>query len=300
MKIKKLPLAVFSSPLVASSWAFDYRVQEGDHLTKIAQRQSRKSPHLGYSQMLALILKLNGNKNLDEYNLLQAGRVIKLPGEEAEIAYLKGYREKYPPYWKPYTWKIDSRKKYVVKEGDSLSKLAKTLMPDLPIFGEEGSLALLLKQNPELTNPDKIFANQELALPEKSSEDPTRFIPLNKSINVDIPKPLDRYPASAEELKDTVDIEDNLLNPPPIRINKVPSLKDVDNKIHLIYYRNFNRQLIQAGRKIDKLKCLKEMLDFSRECGHEQFEDYYLKLISIFKKDDIFAEEIKHYLSANA
>jgi len=60
---------------------------------------------------------------------------------------------------------------YVVKRGDQLSSIAGKYIPG-PVWGEKGSLSQVLKMNPQFAkNPDLIYPNQTIVLPDGSSNE---------------------------------------------------------------------------------------------------------------------------------
>ncbi len=356
MKMKTLPTAVLSSQFLmglSSSFALEYKVEKGDTLTDIAQRQSsEESSHLSYSQMLALILKLNNKENLSEYDFIKIGQVIHLPGEAEELAYLKYYQNKYPSYWNPYAWKVRAKKKYRVKSGDSLSKIAKRIVPGLPLFGQGGSIELFLEKNKSIKDISKIFVGQELIIPSmeeilvykektkeyrSSAQAKERNTHLNDLADVEGSKnkierarrpaqvnsiriqkkkiKKNRLPAQIKkrkyktlQLNDTVDIEglDDILfdGSSFIKINfKAPLIKsECSKKFQIECYKKFNDQLLKSKERVVALSCLKNLLDYSRECGHRNLENYYLKLISLFLKpqrERVFLKNLKAYIFAN-
>lgn len=53
---------------------------------------------------------------------------------------------------------------YMVRKGNTLSELVKRHFPHHRLYGPQGKLAEILKLNPQITNPNLIFPNQELYL----------------------------------------------------------------------------------------------------------------------------------------
>jgi hypothetical protein len=51
---------------------------------------------------------------------------------------------------------------YFVKPGDILSRVSKSLYPAERIYGPKGSLVKLIKNNPQIRNPHKLFPNQKI------------------------------------------------------------------------------------------------------------------------------------------
>ena len=345
MKTNKLPLAVLSTPFLLglnSTLALEYKVKKGDTFVKIAQRKARESHHLAYSQMLGLILSLNGHKKLSDFNLMEVGQVINLPGQLDEQAYLDRYQKKYPNYWTPWNWKVEGSHKYTIRVGDTLGKIAKGLFPHSSLYGKKGTLNLLLQKNNGIKDPNKIFVGQEIVLPRPQGHlyaHPEKSIEREKGfLKIDIPERIkkDRYggqkrqPGSLKEkssypgekrkyhgfpLKNTVDFEKNdtwlfhdLQRPSilkvPFRINfKIPSINSqCQGPYQSRYYDYLNRELFGPQERLVRLGHLKQLLNFSRYCRHEELEDYYLKLISLFLKPERekdFLESLEKYFIKN-
>ena len=64
-------------------------------------------------------------------------------------------------------------------------------------------------------------------------------------------------------------------------------------------YKKINIDLLKTTERIDTLKCLKDLLDLSRDCNHGNLESFYLKLISTFlnpRNEMLFMSSLKTYL----
>lgn len=413
---------------ISSASAVEYTVQKGDIFTDIIQEHSRSSSELAYSQMLALVLKLNSKVTISDYDSLNIGEIIKLPNLDEEKKYIEAYRNKYPEYWNPYEWKVSAENKYVVVEGDTLGKIALDKITNLPLMGNKGSISLLLKINPTIKNRDKIFTGQEIVIP--TIQQISDFISLpvalndaagaqkignadkindldvehsmesNESIDesvkvdkndkaeksslmtgsVDQPnkkhndlstnkreissvegtmevdettaeEPTAKGDASAENkkmktLKDSVDeksnnidndksekiIEDQevkgddaLYDGNTVQFNDKSALnryyiensdslflqlcppditKSNGSRIQQKCFNMLNEKLLVATTRPKIMESLKDLLDFSREYSLEDFEDYYLKLITSFVKSDKdneydFLHSLKSYFNMN-
>ena len=162
MKKKCYPIVLFSSSILALTshlHAGDYLVRRGDYFTRIVEAYAIEEPRLSYSQALYLFIRLNGKRRLADFNHIQIGEFIRRPTANEIQGYLKQYRKRYPPYWNPSLWKNKAKRKYVVKPGDTLGKIAKRLFPGLEVLGENGSIQLLQRKNPSIVNIDKIYGN---------------------------------------------------------------------------------------------------------------------------------------------
>ena len=145
-----------------------YQVKKGDYIWKIMrQRGLLEKPD--FTELYAALKNLN--PSLTNLDLIHPGETILIP---LNILSLKGYEEGKELDQKPAKELIDldeaDLENYVVKPGDSLTKIIKNTF-NLPSgFVYEDYLKLVQKFNPELTNPDLIFPNQVIRLPIYSPE----------------------------------------------------------------------------------------------------------------------------------
>lgn len=51
---------------------------------------------------------------------------------------------------------------YIIKKGDTLSRLVKKKFPNYSLYGQQGKLVEVLYQNPQIINPNIIFPNQRI------------------------------------------------------------------------------------------------------------------------------------------
>lgn len=54
---------------------------------------------------------------------------------------------------------------YLIEKGDTLSEIAAKKIKDKKIYGKDGSLSLLLKENTKIKNPNKIYPTQLIYIP---------------------------------------------------------------------------------------------------------------------------------------
>lgn len=317
MKLKGVPTAVLSTQFfwsITQTYALDYQVQKGDTFTRIARNYSRTTQKLSYSQSLAIMLRLNNKRHLSDFDLIKPGQVIKIPEQSDELEYLEYYRQKFPPYWNPSTWKIDTPNKYVVKPGDSLGKIAQKLIPNIRLLGKRGSLKLLLKVNKAIINIDKIFAGQELVIPSEEE-----ILAHQKGIEVER-LPAKKFDKKAWLKKTTFEknfqsvLDDfsqevwkkhaNLRHYSIPKFNfKVPDISyESHSRIQFQCYKMFNKELLRSADRMETLKSLKNLLDLSRDFKHDELEHYYLKLISVFLKvdrEELFLRMLNRYFLVN-
>ena len=145
-----------------------YQVKKGDYIWKIMRQKGLlKKPD--FTELYAALKKLN--PSLTNLDLIHPGETILIP---LNIVSVKGYEEVKELDQEPAKELIDldeaDLENYVVKPGDSLTKIIKNKF-DLPSgFVYEDYLKLVQKFNPALTNPDLIFPNQVIRLPIYSPE----------------------------------------------------------------------------------------------------------------------------------
>jgi len=145
-----------------------YQVEKGDYIWKIMrQRGLLKKPD--FTELYAALKNLN--PSLTNLDLIHPGETILIP---LNIVSVKGYEEGKELDQEPAKELIDldeaDLENYVVKPGDSLTKIIKNKF-NLPSgFVYEDYLKLVQKFNPALTNPDLIFPNQVIRLPIYSPE----------------------------------------------------------------------------------------------------------------------------------
>ena len=145
-----------------------YQVKKGDYIWKIMRQKGLlKKPD--FTELYAALKKLN--PSLINLDLIHPGETILIP---LNIVSVKGYEEVKELDQEPAKELIDldeaDLENYVVKPGDSLTKIIKNKF-DLPSgFVYEDYLELVQKFNPALTNPDLIFPNQVIRLPIYSPE----------------------------------------------------------------------------------------------------------------------------------
>jgi len=145
-----------------------YQVEKGDYIWKIMrQRGLLKKPD--FTELYAALKNLN--PSLTNLDLIHPGETILIP---LNIVSVKGYEEGKELDQEPAKELIDldeaDLENYVVKPGDSLTKIIKNKF-NLPSgFVYEDYLKLVQKFNPALTDPDLIFPNQVIRLPIYSPE----------------------------------------------------------------------------------------------------------------------------------
>jgi LysM repeat protein len=145
-----------------------YQVKKGDYIWKIMRRRGLlEKPD--FTELYAALKRLN--PALTNLDLIHPGQTILIP---LNIVSIKGYEEGKDLVQEPAEESIDldeeELENYVVKPGDSLTKIIKNKF-DLPTnFAYEDYLKLVQKFNPALTNPDLIFPNQVIRLPIYSPE----------------------------------------------------------------------------------------------------------------------------------
>jgi hypothetical protein len=145
-----------------------YQVKKGDYIWKIMRRRGLiEKPN--FTELYDEVKKLN--PSLTNLDLIHPGETILIP---LNIVSAKGYEEEKELDREPEKELIDldeeDLENYVVKPGDSLTKIIKNKF-DLPSdFAYEDYLKLVQKFNPALTNPDLIFPNQVIRLPIYSPE----------------------------------------------------------------------------------------------------------------------------------
>jgi LysM repeat protein len=145
-----------------------YQVKKGDYIWKIMRRRGLlEKPN--FTELYDEVKKLN--PSLTNLDLIHPGETILIP---LNIVSAKGYEEEKELDREPEKELIDLDEEdledYVVKPGDSLTKIIKNKF-DLPSdFAYEDYLKLVQKFNPALTNPDLIFPNQVIRLPIYSPE----------------------------------------------------------------------------------------------------------------------------------
>jgi hypothetical protein len=145
-----------------------YQVKKGDYIWKIMRRRGLlEKPN--FTELYDEVKKLN--PSLTNLDLIHPGETILIP---LNIVTAKGYEEEKELDREPEKELIDLDEEdledYVVKPGDSLTKIIKNKF-DLPSdFAYEDYLKLVQKFNPALTNPDLIFPNQVIRLPIYSPE----------------------------------------------------------------------------------------------------------------------------------
>ena len=140
-----------------------YRVKKGDYIWKLLrQRGLVKKPDL--PDLISLIKSMN--KSLTNIDLIHPGQTILIP---LSITPLKGYVEAGDFPQEP-TMAVSSLKdidfeNYVVKPGNSLTKIiqSKYKIPSEHLYNEY--LNLVQKFNPSLKNLDLIYPNQVIRLP---------------------------------------------------------------------------------------------------------------------------------------
>ena len=145
-----------------------YQVKKGDYIWKIMRRRGLlEKPN--FNELYDEIKKLN--PSLTNLDLIHPGETILIP---LNIVSAKGYEKGKELDQEPEKELVDldeaDLENYVVKPGDSLTKIIKNKF-DLPSdFVYEDYLRLVQKFNPALTNPDLIFPNQVIRLPIYSPE----------------------------------------------------------------------------------------------------------------------------------
>ena len=145
-----------------------HQVKKGDYIWKIMrQRGLLKKPD--FTELYAAVKKLN--PSLTNLDLIHPGETILIP---LNIVSVKGYEEGKELDQEPAKELIDldeaDLENYVVKPGDSLTKIIKNKFNLPSNFVYEDYLKLVQKFNPPLTNPDLIFPNQVIRLPIYSPE----------------------------------------------------------------------------------------------------------------------------------
>lgn len=152
--------------------ADEYEVEEGDSLSKILQRRQIIDPGPVPASLLNLIKALN--PNLINPNLILPGQLLvlpvapipDLPEEPAESpdAVAGGTPTAEPQPKETAPPKKERTTEYMVQEGENLAKILRSIgVPDKAIFNEY--IDLTLKLNPQLTDPNIIYANQPIILP---------------------------------------------------------------------------------------------------------------------------------------
>jgi LysM repeat protein len=145
-----------------------YQVKKGDYIWKIMRRRGLlEKPD--FTELYEELKKLN--PALTNLDLIHPGQTILIP---LNIVTAKASKKEKALDQEPARDLIDldeaDLESYVVKPGDSLTKIIKNKF-DLPSnFVYEDYLKLVQKFNPALTDPDLIFPNQIIRLPIYSPE----------------------------------------------------------------------------------------------------------------------------------
>ncbi|WP_459892741.1 LysM peptidoglycan-binding domain-containing protein [Desulfothermus okinawensis] len=144
-----------------------YRVKKGEHIYSILRK--KKIPLSKFGEYIEKIKKLN--PNIKNINHLYAGQIIKLPKTHyfqynhnineikihpsLRLLSIDELRKKYPFY----------EKKYIVKKGDSLTKLLKIIggIPKNLIYNEY--LFIFEKLNPHIKNINKLPVGANVTIP---------------------------------------------------------------------------------------------------------------------------------------
>jgi LysM repeat protein len=130
-----------------------YVVQPGDTLTRIAQR---------FGTTVQAILA--ANPQITNPNLIYAGQVIEIPGGQAVTPTPTPTTTPVTPTPTPTSTPSGTTTTYVVQPGDTLTRIAQR-------FGT--TVQALLAANPQITNPNLIYAGQVIEIPGGQAVTPT-------------------------------------------------------------------------------------------------------------------------------
>ena len=162
----------------------EYQVQEGDSLAKILRQRQVVGPGPVPGRILDMILTFN--PQISNPNLILPGQKLVMPTGPVE-----GLPASPPPAAEadagPAEIQEDQYQVILVEEGESLSKLLRRQgLPDAMIFNE--FINLTLRLNPQITDPNLIYAGQRIKLP-KGSARPEAAL-LEKPASASIVRPI--------------------------------------------------------------------------------------------------------------
>lgn len=145
-----------------------YTVKKGDYIWKLLRKRGLLEKE-DLSELLTVLKKIN--PSLTNLDLIHPGETVLIP---LNIIPVKGYG-KVREVGEESALDVTSLEgmefeNYVVRPGDTLTKIVRNRFDIPPELFFENYLQLMQKLNPNLTNPDLIYPNQMIRLPIYSPE----------------------------------------------------------------------------------------------------------------------------------
>ena len=197
-----------------------YTVKKGDYLCKIL-RDKGLIPGPDIGELLSAIKGMN--KSLKNLDLIHPGQTILIP---LKIVPEKTYKSEADEFFRESVMGFSSLEdvnleNYVVKPGDSLTKvvMSKYKIPLDYLYNEY--LDLVLKFNPTMKDPDLIHPKQIIRLPIYSPE----------IVKMPIKKPLKPKPKKKIALKKTEPVVTSPVQKPPKTLSLSRELRDIFDQI---------------------------------------------------------------------
>ncbi|MBW2310633.1 MAG: LysM peptidoglycan-binding domain-containing protein [Deltaproteobacteria bacterium] len=197
-----------------------YTVKKGDYLCKIL-RDKGLIPGPDIKELLSAIKGMN--KSLTNLDLIHPGQTILIP---LKLVPEKRYRSEVDDFFQKSVMGFSSLEdvsleNYVVKPGDSLTKVVMSKYKIPPDYLYNEYLELVQKFNPTMKDPDLIYPNQTIRLPIYSPE--IVKMPIKKTHR---PKPKRKI-----ALKKTEPVVTSPVQKPPKTLSLSRELKDVFDQI---------------------------------------------------------------------
>lgn len=150
MKVVSLLIFVFLGSVFASENI--YVVKKGDIFGMIVQNAPREE-NVSYAEAYRNIVELNKHQ-ISNFEAIEVGLKIILPKIRNQKVTKRA---------------VENYIKYKIKEKDTLSEIAYSFFPEIPVYPSNGGIDQILAINFNIKNPDLVEAGELISIPDNKT-----------------------------------------------------------------------------------------------------------------------------------